>query len=92
MATSGPFSASFIRRFYLDVAHVNLFVHEEHGSPSPFLAPVFGTGGFIDRHDFHLSAMIFDPLLAALVDDGHEITLAAVLVGLFGTMVVCPFV
>ena len=51
MATSGPFSASFIRRFDLDVAHVYLFVHEEDGSPSPFLAPVFGTGGFIDRDD-----------------------------------------
>jgi hypothetical protein len=36
--------------------------------------------------------MVLDPLLAALVDDCHEVALAAVLVGLVRPVIVSPLV
>jgi len=92
VATRGPFSSGFVGRLHLDVAHVYFFVHEEHGSPPALLSPVLRIGGFVDSDRFHFSAMVLDPLLAALVDDCHEVALAAVLVGLVRPVIVSPLV
>lgn len=88
MATGGAVAARLVGGFYLDVAHVYFLVHEEHGGPAALLAPVLGTGGLVDIDDFDLGAVVLEPLLAALVDDGHEVALAVVLVGVVGPVVV----
>lgn len=91
-SAGGAVAAGFVGRLDLDVAHVDLLVHQQHGRPSALLAPVFRTGGLVDVHHLHLSAVVLGPLLAPLVDDGHEVALAVVLVALVWPVVVVPAV
>ena len=84
----GAVAAGLVGRLDLDVAHVDLLVHQQHRRPSAFLAPVLGTGGLVDVNYLYLCAVVLGPLLAALVDDGHEVALAVVLVALVGAVVV----
>jgi hypothetical protein len=84
------------RRLNLDVKHVDLLIHEHHGRPLSWFAPVLGVGYLVDVYVMDVGMIVVDPFPASFVDKGHEIPLASLVIGMIvifiGPMIVIPFV
>ena len=89
---TGPVPSGLAWRFHLDVPHVYLLVHQQHGRPLPLLPPVLRFGRLVDINDCHLSTVVPDPIPPPLVHKSHEISPAVVLMVSIGSMVIIPLV
>ena len=91
-ATSGMSVSSRLTDWLdLDVAHVDLLVHDEHGGPTLLLAPMFGAGGFKDIDYLYLCSVVFDPLFSSFVYYSHEISLRVISLILIWSMIIHSF-
>jgi len=73
---------------HLHVFHHYLSVEQQHWSPTSFFPPIFRVCSLFYVHYLHICLMIFYPLFCFLINYGHKLSFAVMLVPLFGSMII----
>ena len=73
---------------HLHVFHHYLSVEQQYWSPTSFFPPIFRVCSLFYVHYLHICLMIFYPLFCFLINYGHKLSFAVMLVPLFGSMII----